>query len=425
MTFWNSEIGIWWLNGNCEMGKRIAFQKKNCVFQERWHHLKKNTTNRCLVKWVEYFCEINVKWKTKKLMMCDNFTVNCDTNQSSRLYFGYLSVIVCSFGIAGNIFNVIVWSSFKRQTSTNILLVALAVADMTSLLFYLIFAAYFFLATGPYESYGHSKGGMYLVLVCFHEFIAFASLSSWFTISLGIFRYFKVCRDSISNNLFTLKHAKRTIVFVVLFSTITTIPFYFYYEVVNININNNGSVGNNSYWIRHTTFAKDNKVSYQMTILWLYGVFVKVVPSALLIYLSYRMIMVLMVAKRRRQDIGGDHQVYSRTTVMLLVILFIYIINQLTIGISAFVSGLSGGESHFFYFLIYSSVGDILDLTTLLNSALNFLVYISINIRFRNKAIKIVKKICSRQNYAIECTPNHVTPCRKSDLCFDTKETQL
>ena len=124
--------------------------------------------------------------------MAYNVTVYYDMVQSSRSYFGFLSVLVCSFGIIGNAFSIIVWSSFKKQTSTNALLIALAVADMTSLLFYLIFAAYFFLITEPFKSYGHSKDGMYLVLISFHGFIAFANISNWFTISLGLFRYFLV-----------------------------------------------------------------------------------------------------------------------------------------------------------------------------------------------------------------------------------------
>ena len=335
--------------------------------------------------------------------------------KSSRSYFGFLSVIVCSFGLIGNVFSIIVWSSFKKRTSTNALLIALAGADMAALLFYLIFAVYFFLITEPYESYGHSKTGTYLVLICFHGFIVFANMSNWFTISLGMFRYFLVCRVYISKTACTFKHAQITIFCLVLFTTISLIPFYFYYEVNGENQNSTTSKEYNSYWIQLTEFAKAH-TSYQRTILWLYGVFFKLVPSVVLIILSYRMIIALLEAKRRRQEIGGDQQIYKNTTIMLLVILFIFVISQMTIGVTAFISGLTdSGDCHFFYFLIYSNVSDILDLTTLLNSALNFFVYISINTSFRKRAFKIVRGVYIRKN-STNSTTNNVPASHSSDV---------
>ena len=69
------------------------------------------------------------------------------------------------------------------------------------------------------------------------------------------------------------------------------------------------------------------------------------------------MIIALLEAKRRRQEIGGDQQIYKTTTIMLLVILFIFVISQVTIGVTAFISGLTdSGDRNFFYFLIYSKV---------------------------------------------------------------------
>ena len=347
--------------------------------------------------------------------MAYNITVYDDLVQSSRSYFGFLSVIVCSFGLIGNVFSIIVWSSFKKRTSTNALLIALAGADMAALLFYLIFAAYFFLKTEPYQSYGHSRGGMYLVLICFHGFIVFANMSNWLTLSLGMFRYFLVCRVFISKTICTFKHAQITILCLVLFTTISLIPFYSYYEVHGENHNSTTSKEYNSYWIQLTEFAKTHK-SYQKTILWLYGVFFKLVPSVVLIILSYRMIIALLEAKRRRQKIGSDQQIYKNTTIMLLVILFIFVISQVTIGVTAFISGLTdSGDCHFFYFLIYSNASDILDLTTLLNSSLNFFVYISINTSFRKRAFKIVQSACVRKS-STKLMTSSVSASNSSDV---------
>uniref|UniRef100_A0A8W8LED8 G-protein coupled receptors family 1 profile domain-containing protein n=1 Tax=Magallana gigas TaxID=29159 RepID=A0A8W8LED8_MAGGI len=73
----------------------------------------------------------------------------------------------------------------------------------------------------------------------------------------------------------------------------------------------------------------------------------------------------------------------SRTSIMLVVIVLIYILMELPVGIMAFLSGIEGGESHFFYFLLYSYVGDIIDMTVLLNATLNFFVYFCISKQYR------------------------------------------
>jgi hypothetical protein len=84
---------------------------------------------------------------------------------------------------------------------------------------------------------------------------------------------------------------------------------------------------------------------------------------------------------------------YGRTTVMLVVIVLIYILMELPVGIMAFLSGIEGGESHFFYFLLYSYVGDIIDMTVLINGTLNFVVYFCISKQFRSvlKALTLKK----------------------------------
>lgn len=303
-----------------------------------------------------------------------------------RLYHGYVSLVICSSGIVLNALNAFIWSRRCMRSSTSLLLTTLAVTDSLSLFLYLVYSAYFFLATGPSQLLNHSEEGMYIVIIAFHEFIAFHHTSNWLTISLAIFRYLKVCHPNLAKSWCCKRRAKLTVYIVLVTTTLTITPFYSYYEVYSSSEEYPSLTG---YWIRKTQFTRSN-MEYQSVLLWLYGVVFKVCPCVALVVLSALMVRELHQAQRRQRVFfeGPDshvnnHKGYNRTTVMLVVIVIIYVLMELPIGISAFTSGLQGAESHYFYFMLYSEVGDILDLLTLFNAAVNFAVYYGLSGQFR------------------------------------------
>ncbi|XP_061184732.1 G-protein coupled receptor dmsr-1-like [Saccostrea echinata] len=297
-----------------------------------------------------------------------------------RLIHGYVSGTLCFIGVVFNIFNVIVWSRKNMRTSTNLLLTTLSVADGVSVFMYLLYVTYYFTATGPSDLIFHSKSGMYLVVICFHEFIAFHTFSNWITISLAIFRYIKVCHPNLGKKLCTKKRARLTICIVFIATNLATIPFYLYYEVHDLMEGNRNLTG---FWIRKTTFAVTH-VQYQTILAWLYGVIFKVIPS-----IAVSVLCVLIGKELRRADKQRVNKRmssgYIRTTVMLMIIVFIYVLTELPIGIVSFISGLKHSESHFFYFLLYSYVGDLLDTLTVINGTVNFIVYVILCKQYRTE----------------------------------------
>lgn len=304
-----------------------------------------------------------------------------------RLAHGYVSGTLCFVGIVFNICNAIVWSRRNMRTSTNLLLTILSVADGISVFMYFLYVTYYFTATGPSELIYHSKAGMYLVVVCFHQFIAFHTLSNWITISLAIFRYLKVCHPNLGKKICTKKRARLTIGIVFIATNLATIPFYLYYEVFDMAENGGNFTG---FWIRKTTFAVTH-VDYQTTLAWVYGVVFKVGPSVSMCFLCALMIRELRQADNRRANMSTTRSNetrripsgYYRTTVMLVVVVLIYVLTELPIGIVSFVSGLRYTESHFFYFLLYSYVGDLLDTLTVINGTVNLVVYYTMSRQYR------------------------------------------
>lgn len=312
-----------------------------------------------------------------------------------RLVHGYISGTICFLGVLFNVCNVAVWSRRALRTSTSLLLTTLSVADGCSVFMYLLYVTYYFTATGPSELIYHSRPGMYLVVICFHQFIAFHTFSNWITISLAIFRYLKVCHPNIGKKICTRKRALLTIGIVFVATALASTPFYLYYEVYDLAEDGGGNF--TGYWIRKTSFAVTH-VAYQTTLAWLYGVIFKVGPCIAMIILCSLIARNLYNADKRRGitaagTASNEKRIssgYSRTTKMLIIIVVIYVVTELPIGVVSFVSGLQYSESHFFYFLLYSYVGDLLDTLTVINGSVNLIVYVTMSKQYRLEFKKAV-----------------------------------
>ncbi|XP_045164658.2 G-protein coupled receptor dmsr-1-like [Mercenaria mercenaria] len=315
---------------------------------------------------------------------------------------GYVSNIVCIFGVLSNILNVIVLTRRHMITPTNCILTALAIADFLTMLTYLVYATYFYIATEPKWEANHSQGWMYFILVHNHFIITCHNMAMWFTVSLAVFRYIFVCHHVIGNRLCSLQRAVLTITIIVIATIIVCIPNYFLYKVVKLTeivpVNVTG------YWIVDSDFVKAHDF-YKVLIFWFFGVIMKVAPCILLTLLSSMIILTMHQASKRRvrllqQTRSSDHDVnheHNRTTWMLVSVVLFFVITEMPQGILAMISGLN---DHFFQ-EIYSNLGDVLDLLVLLNSAVNFILYCIMSQQFRDtfKNLFVLNWMCQRQQY--------------------------
>ena len=67
---------------------------------------------------------------------------------------GYLSLVVCAFGIVSNALNVLVLTRRSMSNATNCLLTALAVTDLLTMTAYVPYAGYFYCYAVPAPTYG-------------------------------------------------------------------------------------------------------------------------------------------------------------------------------------------------------------------------------------------------------------------------------
>lgn len=297
---------------------------------------------------------------------------------------GYIANVVCIFGVISNILNVIVLTRKHMITPTNCILTALAIADLLTMITYLVYATYFYIATEPKPEYSHSAGWMYFIMIHNHFIITCHNMAMWFTVTLAVFRYIFVCHHTIASRLCSLQRAILTIGIVVVATILVCVPNYFLYEVIPVSQEHKNLTG---YWILHSELVKENP-SYKIAIFWFFGVIMKVAPCILLSVISTLIILTMKRASERRirllkQTRASDHDVnheHNRTTYMLVSVVLFFVITEFPQGILAMISGLN---DHFFDD-IYSNLGDVMDLLVLLNSAVNFILYCIMSQQFRD-----------------------------------------
>lgn len=103
---------------------------------------------------------------------------------------GAIALVICIFGVAANVLNIIVLTRREMLSSTNCLLTALAVSDGCTMLAYTPFALYFYLlhdpvAVSPQRNTIHAAR----FLLLYAGFSVFThTVSIWLTVTLAVFR---------------------------------------------------------------------------------------------------------------------------------------------------------------------------------------------------------------------------------------------
>jgi len=334
---------------------------------------------------------------------------------------GYLSLAVCAFGIPLNILNVIVLTRRPMLNATNCLLTALAVTDLLTMSAYVPYAGYFYCYASPTAEYGHRLGWILYLIFNTNLTITTHTVAVWLTVSVAVFRYIVVCgRHALGARLCSRQRAKLAIVAVVAATMVACVPNYVMYRPVlhDTDSTTRDAVDNASaptgcvvsasnksyqltarnvtpintdeiaYWFGWNEFVTDTARSINY---WLFGVALKVVPCILLTVLSALLVRAMRLADlRRRRLLSQGRRVESdragernRTTAMLVVVVLCFVSTELPQGVLAL---LSGFYEHLFYD-VYTPLGDVWDILVLINSAVNFVVYCTMNRRFRYTVI--------------------------------------
>ncbi|CAD5209914.1 unnamed protein product [Bursaphelenchus xylophilus] len=335
-------------------------------------------------------------------------------NQFHVLIYKFL----CILGVLSNICIVVVlMRPAMRRNPFNVFLVAIAICDMTLMASYFVFKQVE--DCNPiYYTYGWVV--FTLVYALLSVFVHSASL--WLTVNMAVLRFF-VLRDSSNTGSSRWNNYRSAIISVflaLLFSLVGAAPNMLRYEIedkgpaeVPHHCLKNGSTYAkfykedeliNSYTIGQPVFWN---CSWERFSFWVAGIMLKLIPCLLLTVFMTLLVRMLVEARERRSRLCANNSGSAsgsncgktsastgktqaeRTTAMLTMIVALFLITELPQGILVFAIGIKPEMRFAMYYL-----GNILDLLSLLNSSVNFILYSTMSNLFRREFLETFGFCC-------------------------------
>lgn len=316
---------------------------------------------------------------------------------------GYLSLVVCTFGILTNIVNIIILTEKSMRTSINCILTGIAISDILTMMSYMPFAIHFYIehslvVTPEKYTYG------WVTFLVFHINITTTThtISIWLAVFLAILRYTFILSKGRGERIPNTQNTTFIVCLIYALSSIFNIPHYLTNRVVvrpqdefNETIYGLGDVGIGNKDSQPTTLALIN--------FWSYAIIGKLLPCVLITIFGGLLLHTLQETKERTKILRSSSveqrvRQHSRTTRMLLAIIVLFLITELPQGILIVISGIVDG----FFLNVYILLGDVMDIIALVNNAINFLFYCTMSQHFRNSFVDLLRsslKTCFRYSF--------------------------
>lgn len=307
---------------------------------------------------------------------------------------GYIAAVVCIWGTAANMANIVVLTRPKMLSSTNLILTWLAVADLLTMISCLPVNIHFYIMKDPKLPFPSTRTLDWIRYLIFNiNFtVACHTVAIWLTITLAIFRYLYICYPTSGASLCSMQKARSAIIAVYASTAIVCIPNYLVPEIETLTDNkNNATAADNETSVYYTVIDKKsvfNTINY-----WIQAFLFKLIPCILLTILTVLLVIAMHQANVRRmklksqgrRDESDRAREHNRTTAMLLAVVGLFLITELPQGVltlgSIFVQN--------FFQDVYWPLGDLLDIMALLNNSINFVLYCTMSRQFRETFVEI------------------------------------
>jgi hypothetical protein len=318
-------------------------------------------------------------------------------SQEYMEYHGYFSAIVCAFGIFANLANIIVLTRKNMISSTNWILMWLAVADLLTMMSYFPVSIHFYCLREVELRFPETRSIDWIRFLLFHSSFTVVchTIAIWLTITLAIFRYVFICFPTWGSQLCTLQRAKLAI-FLVCFSTvIVCVPNFMTNDIDLAGRTTNAS--DPIYTIQLTALARKHEIIVKINY-WVQAIIFKLIPCILLTCLTIMLIVAMHNANKRRQklksqgrkDDSDRAREHNRTTGMLLAIVILFLITELPQGIITLLNNFDNK----WYSDVYLPLGDLWDIMALLNNSINFVLYCTMSRIFRETFARVFCGCC-------------------------------
>ena len=304
------------------------------------------------------------------LLSCKFYLFIIDTVVMGTIIFG---------GVIGNSLAFVVFWKDNIKTSASFFFQSLALVDSTLLLLSIpLFSLHSFVV------YTNWLNGYLEIYAYVHVYILPLALtvqtaSIWYVVLFAVNRYIAVCFPLKSIWLCTISKVKKQLAFVLLAAVLYNIPRFAEYRTEYVNYDGK----------KYKPYAVPTKLGtqnlyYMIYDSALYFTFIVALPIFTLTYVNIRLIQVLKVRRLKRTEMVNQRlQNDNNVTVVLIIVVVVLIICQVPafvgkalLNVSSKNAQLCGGY-HFY-------LRPVANTLVVLNSAVNFVIYVLFNKRFRH-----------------------------------------
>ena len=322
--------------------------------------------------------------------------------------------LFAAFGCVGNCLSLMVLSRDKSKSATPFLLMTLVAAETLFLITVIILRV-----LNSVYSYDPKSLELIVHLLPFIGSYGFPiammaeTCTIWLTILVTVNRYISVCRPYEASQLCSKPYARKHVSAVVLLAILYNIPRFFDFTVGPVTIEGPNCTKIVRNYADRTALGR-NKIYNIVYHNVMYFLVMYIIPLITLIMLNYKLIKALQEAKRKRQQLISGSDSHSRSeddiTLVLIVVVLVFIICQSPALITQVLESTLARPATFcpnFYF--YYARGS--DTLVVLNSSMNFIIYIFCSRKFRQIFILLV---CKKKLDSPE--PSHAKPSKQSNV---------
>ncbi|VDN51899.1 unnamed protein product [Dracunculus medinensis] len=283
-----------------------------------------------------------------------------------------------------------------RSFAINTILSLIATCDIVIMAFYLIYIIRFRFIDDSSRTNGYTYGWLVFLLIHVVSSIILHSIDLYLSAVMAYIRLAVLYQLNSKWNIF-----------LIIFSIISvlSIPTFLVHQIVpiaEVQLNNESVT---FYTVRLNPQVTGNSCRLFKATLWLNGIFFKVIPCILLFIFTVSLMYKLSkMSEKRILLLGGKHRrlAIDRTTLILIILLSIFLCTELPQGALAILNAVYTSDVHKY---IYIYVGELLDLLSLINCNIGFVLFCCMSSRYRTTfqetfspfLYSIFASICRRQ----------------------------
>ncbi|XP_050409002.1 sex peptide receptor-like [Patella vulgata] len=302
----------------------------------------------------------------------------------------YIIIVV----ILVNVLLLIMLRKSEMKSLVSTLLSAIAIADLIASLTMFPRAIMFYYLIDPRANPPYSwcrvLSFSYILPVMIH------TLSTWFTLLLGVFRYITVCHPTKAAQWCQYRIAYRVIAVMILVSVSIFVCDFFVFKIEPEDIWNyqlNRSETTCQYTYKH--WIQENEFIYHLVQDIMRLIFIYIIPSAGLLFITSKLILTMKKANTTRkyltERITQQTTDSNRTNVLLILVLILFLIVEMPVYL---LGGIIIGETYTLTIIIplqyYSFLIPASNNTILVTSTFNFCIYCVMGRKFRS----VIKRCC-------------------------------